>query len=126
MQDGELLRTWAGPSRHPAKMVAGRFESREARRNHVADETLNAARALHGLLSSRAAWRAARDEVRHTLAMVRLAARSGARVTRRVIASRPVRSLEAMATENAVEGCVPETYGAATAMLQALKRDLWS
>jgi hypothetical protein len=67
----------------------------------------------------RAAGRAARDEIRHTRATGALARRFGA--TPRVPSIEPAkpRSLEAMALENAVEGCVRETYGALLATRQA-------
>ena len=63
--------------------------------------------------------RAARDEVRHARVMRRLALRAGAVVP--AVRSKPSadRCLEAMAVENAVEGCVRETYGAAVAVMQA-------
>ena len=62
-----------------------------------------------------AASRAARDEIRHTRAMTALARRHGARANRAVVASRKPAHLEIMALQNAVEGCVHETYGALTA-----------
>jgi hypothetical protein len=66
------------------------------------------------------ALRSAREEVRHTRAMRAWAARSGGsgstRVPRRTTA---VRSLEAIACDNASEGCVRETFGAAVAQLQS-------
>ncbi len=67
----------------------------------------------------RAAARAARDEIRHTRATGALARRFGA--TPRVPSIEPTqpRSLEAIALENAVEGCVRETYGALLATRQA-------
>jgi len=66
-----------------------------------------------------AARRAARDEVRHARVTQRLAERAGARVPAVRLQARGDRSLEAMAVENAVEGCVRETLGAAVAMIQA-------
>jgi hypothetical protein len=65
------------------------------------------------------AKRAARDEVRHARVMGALARRAGARVPRVRIEPHALRDLEAIAIENAVEGCVRETFGAAVAMLQA-------
>jgi len=63
--------------------------------------------------------RAARDEVRHAAVTRKLAERAGGRVARvRIDRQRP-RTLEAMAIENAVEGCVGEAYGAAVAHIQA-------
>ena len=67
----------------------------------------------------RAARLAARDEERHTRAMTALAERRGVRA--RVPRARPkkIRALVAVAIENAVEGCVHETFGAALAAFQA-------
>lgn len=67
----------------------------------------------------RAAARAARDEIRHTRSTGALARRFGGRGRVPVVARGPHRSLEAMAIENAVEGCVRETYGALVATRQA-------
>jgi hypothetical protein len=66
-----------------------------------------------------AAKRAARDEVRHARVMKALAEREGARVPECRVGARRVRSLVEIAVENAVEGCVRETLGAAVAMIQA-------
>ena len=67
----------------------------------------------------RAAGRAARDEIRHTRATGALARRYGATPRVPQIAPAKARSLEAMALENAIEGCVRETYGALLATRQA-------
>lgn len=68
--------------------------------------------------------RAARDEVRHARAMGKLATRFGAAAPPRpVVARGPVRSLEAMAIENAREGCVREAYAALEAGWQARYAD---
>jgi hypothetical protein len=69
----------------------------------------------------RAAQRSAREEIRHARMMTALAVRHGARVP--PLRLRPVaaRSLETFARENAVEGCVKETYGAAFALHQAAR-----
>jgi hypothetical protein len=66
-----------------------------------------------------AAARAARDEVRHARTMAALARRYDAAPSPPDPAPFGVRSLEAMAIENAVEGCVGETYGALVARAQA-------
>jgi rubrerythrin len=72
-----------------------------------------------------AARRAARDETRHARAASELARRLNATPPRVVVRSGRERSLEAIARENAVEGCVHETYGAAVALWQARRaRDL--
>jgi hypothetical protein len=66
-----------------------------------------------------AASRAALDEVRHARVVARLARRYGAAPRSRTVAERrDVRPLEEVAIENAVEGCVRETYGALVATWQ--------
>jgi hypothetical protein len=67
----------------------------------------------------RAAERAARDEIRHARAMTALARRYGADVVIDDIASPLMRDLETIARENALEGCVHETWGALLAHHQA-------
>jgi hypothetical protein len=75
-------------------------------------------RAPPGLV--RAAARAARDEIRHARATGALARRfGGSPIPAPHTARRRGRSLEAIALENAVEGCVRETYGALVAGWQA-------
>lgn len=67
-----------------------------------------------------AARSAQRDEARHTAMTARLARRFGAkaRLPKRPAATAP-RSLFEIARENAVEGCVRETYGAVVGLLEA-------
>jgi hypothetical protein len=65
------------------------------------------------------ARQSAREEVRHARTMGRLARRAGGRVPRVEVDESPSRGLEALAAENATEGCVRETYGAALAAYQA-------
>jgi hypothetical protein len=68
----------------------------------------------------RAARRSARDEVRHARAMTRHAQRYGAHPARVCVArTKGRRPLEAFAIENAVEGCVRESFGALLARHQA-------
>jgi hypothetical protein len=67
----------------------------------------------------RAAERAILDEARHARAMARLARRYGETPPAPRLSPRRARSLEAMARENAVEGCVRETFGALVAVWQA-------
>jgi hypothetical protein len=67
-----------------------------------------------------AALRASRDEVRHARLVTALANRFGTSPPRARVRRGPVRSLVAVAVENAIEGCVRETFGAAIAMTQAL------
>jgi hypothetical protein len=66
-----------------------------------------------------AAERAARDEIRHARAAEALARRFGARIAGFEVDADGPRSLEDLAIENAVEGCVRETYGALVATWQA-------
>jgi hypothetical protein len=65
------------------------------------------------------AMRARADEVRHAKATAALARRRGAVPQAVVVDLLPVRSLLEIAIENAVEGCVRETYGALVAVHQA-------
>jgi hypothetical protein len=67
----------------------------------------------------KAAERAAREEVRHARGAASLAKRFGARPAGFEADVRGERTLEEIATENAVEGCVLETYGALVAAWQA-------
>ncbi|HMJ15410.1 MAG TPA: hypothetical protein VK524_28540 [Polyangiaceae bacterium] len=67
----------------------------------------------------RAAERAARDEVRHARVVAALARAFGASVVKRRIHESPPRDLEALACENAAEGCVRETFGALQGHFQA-------
>lgn len=63
--------------------------------------------------------RAERDEVRHARVTGGLARRYGSRPGKPRVERGEVRSLEVIARENAVEGCVRETYGALVGMWQA-------
>ena len=67
----------------------------------------------------RAARRAAADEIRHAILTARAAAARGALPKFLTVVQLPVRSLLAVVTENAREGCVRETFGAITAAYQA-------
>jgi hypothetical protein len=84
-------------------------------------ERLASELAAHGAPAAlqRRALRAARDERRHARVMSALARRAGATVPVPRVAKVPRRSLEAVARENAVEGCVNETFSAALAAVQA-------
>jgi hypothetical protein len=66
----------------------------------------------------RAARRAARDEIRHARMGKLLAERYGGGYVRPRIEAHALRSVEAIATDNAVEGCVCETFGALLATWQ--------
>lgn len=65
------------------------------------------------------AEKAARDEIRHARMTRRLAQRFGGAPERPRVGKLPVRSLQAIAEENAREGCVRETFGALVASVQA-------
>jgi hypothetical protein len=67
----------------------------------------------------RGAERAARDETRHARTTGALARRQGFAAVAPRVGAWPERGLEAMAIENAVEGCVRETFGALVAMWQS-------
>jgi hypothetical protein len=67
----------------------------------------------------REAAAAAVDETRHARTVGRLARRHGASVEAPRVRPLGVRSLEDLAVENAVEGCIRETFGALVAQWQA-------
>lgn len=70
----------------------------------------------------RAARRSARDEQRHARAMRAIARRRGeARLPVEIVSKQAERSLEDITIENAVEGCVRETWGALLAHHQATR-----
>jgi rubrerythrin len=86
-------------------------------RMHAELASMGAPRAL-----VRGAVAAGRDEVRHARVMARFATARGARVPRvrvRSAGAADERSASAVAIENAVEGCVRETYGALVLAWQA-------
>ncbi|MEO7113359.1 MAG: ferritin-like domain-containing protein [Polyangiaceae bacterium] len=91
-----------------ASIAAFRMLQRELRLLHAPRELV------------RSAERAARDEVRHARTTARLAKRHEAEPPKVVIDESKIetRSLEALAIENAVEGCVRETFGALVASWQ--------
>lgn len=66
-----------------------------------------------------AAKRAEQDEVRHARVTARIARAHGSKPPKVLVKRTGQRSLEAIATENAMEGCVRETFGALVAMWQA-------
>jgi hypothetical protein len=78
---------------------------------------LASAGAPRGLLGR--ARRAARDERRHAKTMARLAEAHGGSVRWGSMRSLPPRPLAAWTLENAIEGCVGETYSALVAAYQA-------
>jgi hypothetical protein len=69
----------------------------------------------------RMAERSARDEVRHARVTGRLARRHGAVPAPARVKRGALRALERVAHENAVEGCVRETFGAMVATWQAAR-----
>lgn len=75
---------------------------------------------LHGAPTELAArcLAAARDEVQHAHAVARMA---GVPVPRPDVAALPLRDLGALALDNAVEGCVHETWAAVDAHLRATR-----
>lgn len=119
--------------RRPAGLLRARGGARNGFDRHLADAawleaaSVDAFRLLRRELRGhgaprrllRAASRSARDERRHARVAKALARSFGltvAPVEREVIESR---GLEALALENAVEGCVRETWGALIALRQA-------
>jgi phosphoribosylcarboxyaminoimidazole (NCAIR) mutase len=97
---------------------AARLEAASIPAFRLLARELSAHRAPAALV--RAARSAARDEVRHARATAALARRYRAAPARPTLGNPPRRrSLEAIAIENAVEGCVRETYGALVALWQA-------
>ena len=107
-EGGDLGDFFARTAHLEAASIAAFHALREELRLHGAPRALTAG-----------ALRSARDEVRHTRATSRLARRFGARPCPARVTKRAPRSLEAMAIENAVEGCVRETFGALLALWQA-------
>jgi hypothetical protein len=87
----------------------------------AAFRTLRAELRSHGAPKSllRSASRAAREERRHARVTRSLALRRGGVPRDPEVGSTPRRSLEALAIENAVEGCVRELFGALVARFQA-------
>ncbi len=66
-----------------------------------------------------ASVRARHDEIRHAGTMAALARRYGAHASAPRVRAMPPRPLETLARDNAIEGCVRETFGAAVAHVQA-------
>lgn len=67
--------------------------------------------------------RARRDEIRHARAVARAAKARGAKIPRVRNPRRVERDVEAIATENAREGCARETLGVAVLMLAAARAE---
>jgi hypothetical protein len=94
-----------------ASVGAFRRLARELRAHGAPDELVAAAKA------------SARDEIRHARIMARLATKHRAKVPRVEARDGGVRDLESIARENAVEGCVGETFGAALAFFHGEHAD---
>ncbi|MFB1478890.1 ferritin-like domain-containing protein [Corallococcus sp. RDP092CA] len=106
----------------------------DARGNYFAKAARLEAAAIHAFLRLRdelalhgagtglqdAALASATDEVRHTEVTLRLARRFGATPVPPAVTALPLRPLDEVLLDNAVEGCVRETYGALVAHHQAL------
>jgi hypothetical protein len=116
--------------RRPAGLVAATFGQDAgayfARAAHLESASITAFQRLAADLDrfgaralARRARRAARDEARHASIMQTLARRFGGDSTPPEVHASCTQSLEQLATENAVEGCVLEAYAAGVAMLQA-------
>lgn len=95
---------------------AAHLEAASVHAFHTLREELAALGAPVGLV--RAAGRAARDEILHARATAALARAHGAEPLEVAVASQRPRSLEEIALENVVEGCVRETFGALVATWQ--------
>ncbi|MEO8874305.1 MAG: ferritin-like domain-containing protein, partial [Polyangiaceae bacterium] len=124
----------SGPGRRPAglqaafvalsKNAVGDYFAQAA---HLEAASVHAFRILRRELVARgapkdlieAAKRAEADEVRHTRITTRIARAHGGKMPKVRVARQTKRSLEAMAIENVVEGCVRETFAALIAMWQA-------
>jgi hypothetical protein len=128
-------RAECGAGRRPAGLMAVRDEAwpRDdaacwlASAAHLEEASVHAfSRLRHELAAHRAprrllraASRAARDERRHARTMRALVRRRGARAPAVEVAMHLPRSLLALAIENAIEGCVRETWSALLAHHQA-------
>jgi hypothetical protein len=88
-------------------------------------ERMAAELAAHGAPPGlvQAARRARRDEIRHERVTAEIARRFGVEPSRPAARDLPVRSFFDVARENAVEGCVRETYGAALALVRAARAE---
>lgn len=112
------------PRESGARTAAGAYFARMAHDEAAAVHAFVKMRdelADHGAPAAlvRAAERSARDEVRHARLMGRRARAMGAAIPRVRVRKSAPRSLEAIARENAVEGCVNETFGALLLAWQA-------
>jgi hypothetical protein len=112
---------WAWATAQPSAVAAhlaaaAHLEGASVFAFHALERELVAHRAPAQLV--RRAKSAQRDEKRHHSAISGLAIRFGASVPAVEVEPIGIRTLVEMAIENAMEGCVRETYGAAVAALQ--------
>ena len=130
MCTGRLTQGFAPPERDRAVHAAGPLPTGErfAAMAFLEAVSVHAFQRLeqeldaHGADASllRHARRARRDEIRHTAMTSRLARKRGAEVRLPdAPKARATRSLYDIALENAVEGCVRETYGAVQGLVEA-------
>ncbi|HXT95687.1 MAG TPA: hypothetical protein VN853_05260 [Polyangia bacterium] len=105
----DALAAWLSASAHMEAASIDAFE--------ILATELDAHRAPPALIQ--AARAAAADERRHADAIGRLAARRGTVAPEVRVNRGPIRDIEGVARENAVEGCVRETYAALLACRQA-------
>jgi hypothetical protein len=113
----------ATPS-EPAPCALGRYFQDAAALEWASVPAFEAlARELRALGAPRALLRkverAIADEIEHGQRMTKLAARHAAEVRAPVVRAMPLRDRLALALDNAVEGCVRETFGAVLATYQA-------
>jgi hypothetical protein len=118
------LRNEQLPARKARESAVGDYLARAAYLEAAAVDAfaiLAAELHAHGAPASlkRAARRAKADEVRHARDVGRLARSYGATVRAPFVGPPEVRPLSQVAVENAVEGCVRETFGALIAAWQA-------
>ena len=123
VRSAAVARRPSAPARRSARPSRGWPPKRRPRSTRSSTLPTNLARLGAPTELVGASVAAARDEVRHARIMTRLAARHGAtpppiRGRRRAPATR---GLAAVARENAVEGCVRETFAALLARRQSLR-----
>ena len=120
---GRLPFGYVPPSRAESLSLGAHFARMAALEDASVAAFRGLARELRALGAPRAivrgCQRAARDEVRHARATTALARRHGVRARFATVARVSGRPLVAIAMENAVEGCVRETFGAVVARWQA-------
>jgi hypothetical protein len=124
---GAAGRVPAGLARARRARAASALGEYFAVTTHLEAASVHAFRRLHGELAAhraparllRAARRAQRDEVRHARLAGRMARRFGGAPVRPHVKPLAPRGLDVVAIENAVEGCVRETFGALVVSFQA-------